>query len=145
MVTTLAKNNVPFLLTSEEILKATVIFDVGEDVLTVLNLKGLLNSEYIRDCVALSDYRKLIRGISEINDTSKVYTFPDVKKAICERYHMTTTHFNQVLRNATKLPIFACTECGQLINETQYRRSGGKCHDCVSLDVMKQISQTFNN
>lgn len=140
MVTTLAKNNIPFLLTHDEILRATVIFSLAEDVLTTLNLRGLLNSEYIRDCIALEDFRKLIRGITEVNDTSKIYTMPEVKKVICERYHMTSTHLNQVIKNATKRPIYACTGCGAIINETQFMRTGGKCPECASIDIMNEIN-----
>lgn len=135
MVVTRAKNNAGFVLVGEEIERASVMFNIGIDVLTILNSQALLNAEYIKDCIALEDYYKLTMGLRDLCDSSKVYTVTEVKRAICNKYHMTTTHFNKVLKGATKRPIFHCEKCGRIIPETQFERSGGICTDCLSNEI----------
>lgn len=120
------------ILREVDIRKASVIFEVDETILRLLNDKALLNAEYIRDSLIKYDYNKLIDGLELLADENKNYTYPEAIKAVCGEYHITKQALTQILRSRTNTNMLFCVKCGRRIQKVQYKRTKGLCEDCFA-------------
>ena len=125
------KCNLKFLLTDEMIQRAAAIFDLDEATLRKLNDMALLNTEYIRNAILIRDYEKLTKGLIYLAKDDQTYTFSEIKKAIAKKYHLSVAYVaRQVVNKTRNENIFYCKECGTIMKEAEWKRTGGICSDC---------------
>ncbi|TGX80493.1 hypothetical protein E5358_12615 [Palleniella muris] len=122
--------NLKFLLTDEMILRAAAIFDLDEATLRRLNDMALLNTEYIRNAIIIRDYEKLTKGLLYLAQDNKAYTYSEIRQAIAKKYRVTPEQVSRQVSSKTKKGLFYCKECGKIMKEAEWKRTGGVCSSC---------------
>lgn len=128
-------NKVMYVLREKDIKKASVLFDVEEASLRVLNEKRLLNAEYIRERLIKNDFKKLTNGLELLARVNKTYTYPEAVIAVCNEYNISKKAFYQIYNSKTNSCLIFCQKCGKRINKQQFEKTNGLCEDCFAKTI----------
>lgn len=110
--------------------RAAAIFDLDEAILRKLNDMALLNTDYIRNAIIIRDYEKLTKGLLFLAKDNQTYTFSEIKQAIAKKYRITPEFVTRQVSNKTNRDLYYCKECGTLMTEAEWKRTGGICSTC---------------
>lgn len=131
----MAASKILYILREKDIKKASVLFDVDEASLRLMNERRLLNTEYIRECLIKNDFKKLTNGLELLASENKTYTYPEAIAAVCNEYGVSRKAFTQLYNNRVNAGMVFCTKCGKRVTKQQFEKTNGLCEECFALTI----------
>lgn len=131
----MAASKILYILREKDIKKASVLFDVDEASLRLMNERRLLNTEYIRECLIKNDFKKLTNGLELLASENKTYTYPEAIAAVCNEYGVSRKAFTQLYNNRVNAGMIFCAKCGKRVTKQQFGKTNGLCEECFALTI----------
>ena len=111
--------------------KASELFGIDMALLEQFNDLRLLNATYIRALLIRADYERLTSGLHWLENPEVDYKFPEVMRALCREYNISTRVLKGILHGKKDSLVF-CNRCGVRITNACHKRTGGLCSNCFS-------------
>lgn len=119
-------------LRDRDIQKASILLNIPESLLHQLNSQYLLDVPYIINILIHADYANMIRGLKELENGKRVYTFTEVKTAIMREYNVSRQDVEDAIKMPLRRNMEFCRKCGRRIVDDTFKRTGGLCSKCFA-------------
>lgn len=123
-------------LREKDVKKAALVFGVDETIMNSMNEQCLLNCDYIIENLIRYDFNNIVRGLREVIDTKKPYTYQDVTLAIAKEYKYDKYKVVKIINDKSNDKLYFCKECGKRITYSQWEHRDRLCAGCLQ-DKMK--------
>lgn len=130
-----AASKITYILREKDIKKASVLFNIDEASLRVMNERRILNAEYIRECLIKNDFKKLTNGLELLASENKTYAYPEAIMAVCNEYGISRKAFSKLYNNRVNAGMIFCNRCGKRVSRQQFEKTNGLCEECFALTI----------